>query len=320
MRELLKHWDDADEDIRRAYLIQMRTLSPSDKILRIDADSLLYYTAYAASFKDGESIEGGTFVGANQRVTFKDYKQHFAELVDDIVLACEIASFRKELPRFKDYELVFTPSTNFRYDIFPEYKKSRVDKSQSNTLKRLKKYAKKHLGITSEGIEADDYVYYWAQQGHPVASGDKDVVYSVPAAYYYHSHHQKVVQNTKEESTRFTLMQTLAGDSSDDIPGIKGVGMQNKLLAEGGTFDDVVEIYKNHIICVKCRDTPKGRATTYDKIKDLEFEGDLTGTCPKCKSRRVFYQYTTMDAILTRRLVGLDQWTPRRGVRLWTNV
>ncbi len=274
IKALLAEWDTTDEDGRRAYLIQMRTLRPSDKILRIDADSLLYYTAYAAAFKDGEAIEGGSFVGSKKRVTFKDYKQHLDDLIADVVLACELASFRNELPRFTDYELVFTPSTNFRYDIFPEYKKSRAHKPQSNTLKRLKKYAKKNLGIVPEGIEADDYVYYWASKGHPVASGDKDVVYSVPAAYYYHSAHQKVVQNTKAEAERFVLMQTLAGDSSDDIPGIKGVGMKNKLLPEGGTFADVIQIYID-----------KG--------------------------------YTKEDAILTRRLVGLDQWHPRRGVRLW---
>lgn len=275
IKALLDGWDAADEEMRRVSLIQMRTLRPSDKILRIDADSLLYYTAYAAAFKDGKAIEGGSFVGSKVRIPFKDYKQHLDDLVADTVLACELASFRNELPRFTDYELVFTPSTNFRYDIYPEYKKSRLHKPQSNILKRLKKYAKKNLGIVPEGIEADDYVYYWASKGHPVASGDKDVVYSVPAAYYYHSAHQKVVQNTKAEAERFVLMQTLAGDSSDDIPGIKGVGMKNKLLPEGGTFADVIQIYID-----------KG--------------------------------YTKEDAILTRRLVGLDQWHPRRGVRLWT--
>ncbi len=274
IKDLLAIWDEATEDGKRAYLIQMRTLRPSDKILRIDADSLLYYVAYAPSYKPAEAIEGGSFIGDIDKVHFKDYKQHFNNLVQDIVTECELASFRNELPRFTDYELVFTPSTNFRYDIFPEYKKSRVHKPQSNTLKRLKKYAKKNLGIVPEGIEADDYVYYWASKGHPVASGDKDVVYSVPAAYYYHSAHQKVIQNTKAEADRFVLMQTLAGDSSDDIPGIKGVGMKNKLLPDGGTFADVIQIYID-----------KG--------------------------------YTKEDAILTRRLVGLDQWHPRRGVKLW---
>lgn len=296
IKDLLAGWDGFDEEMRRVSLIQMRNLRPSDKILRIDADSLLYYTAYAANFKDGEAIEGGTFVGSKQRVTFKDYKQHLDDLVADIVLACELASFRNELPRFNDYELVFTPSTNFRYDIFPDYKKSRANKPQSNTLKRLKKYAKKHLGIVPEGIEADDYVYYWASKGHPVASGDKDVVYSVPAAYYYHTHHQKVVQNTKEEATRFMLLQSLMGDSSDDIPGLIGLGKKTaeKLLGDALTFDRVIEIYEN-------------------KNTELKSKADNT------RVRKIFENktYTKEDAILTRRLVGLDQWHPRRGVRLW---
>src|SRR5690606_6721520 len=157
------------------------------------------------------------FIGDIDKVHFKDYKQHFNNLVQDIVTECELASFRNELPRFKDFELVFTPSTNFRYDIFPDYKKSRVNKPQSNALKRLKRWAKKR-GVVPDNVEADDYVYSYAMKGDPVASGDKDVVNSVPAAFYYHSNHRKVVKNTPEERARWILLQTLAGDPSDDIP------------------------------------------------------------------------------------------------------
>jgi DNA polymerase-1 len=265
IKDLLDGWDEFDEEMRRVSLIQMRNLRPSDRTLRIDADSLLYYVAYAPSYKPEEAIDGGSFIGDVVKVHFKDYKQHFNNLVQDIVTECELASFRNELPRFKDFELVFTPSTNFRYEIFPEYKKNRVNKPQSNILKRLKRWAKAR-GVVPDNVEADDYVYYHAMKGDPVASGDKDVVNSVPAAYYYHSNHRKVVINTPEERARWILLQTLAGDPSDDIPGLKGVALKtaDKLLPDGGTMDDVIKIYES-----------KG--------------------------------YTKDDAILTRRLVGLDQ-------------
>ena len=275
IKDLLNGWDDFDAEMRRCSLIQMRNLRPSDRTLRIDADSLLYYVAYAPSYKPTDAIEGGSFIGEDvTKVRFKDYKQHFNNLVEDIVTECELASFRNELPRFKDFELIFTPSTNFRYEIFPEYKKNRANKPQSNILKRLKRWAKKR-GVVPKNVEADDYVYSYAMKGDPVASGDKDVVNSVPAAYYYHSNHRKVVTNTPEERARWILLQTLAGDPSDDIPGLKGVALKTaeKLLPDGGTMDDVIKIYES-----------KG--------------------------------YTKDDAILTRRLVGLDQY--KRGkVRLF---
>lgn len=275
IKDLLNGWDDFDAEMRRCSLLQMRNLRPSDHTLRIDADSLLYYVAYAPSYKPTDAIEGGSFIGDVYKVHLKDYKQHFNNLVQDIVTECELASFRNELPRFKDFELVFTPSTNFRYEIFPEYKKNRANKPQSNILKRLKRWAKAR-GVVPDNVEADDYVYYHAMKGDPVASGDKDVVNSVPAAYYYHSNHRKVVINTPEERARWILLQTLAGDPSDDIPGLKGVALKtaDKLLPDGGTMDDVIKIYES-----------KG--------------------------------YTKDDAILTRRLVGLDQLNRRGKVRLF---
>lgn len=270
VNKLLEVFDESNEDEQKAYRIQMRTLLPSERTLRIDADGLLYYAAYSPAFKPSEAIEGGSFVGTKIKTTLKDVKLIFEIMVNDIVNDCEMESFKGNLPRFNDFELIFTPSTNFRYEIFPDYKKSRLNKPQSVMLKRLKKWAKKNNTV-APGIEADDLVYYHAMKGDPVASGDKDVVNGVPAAYFYHSKHKEVIVNTPEEINRWILLQTLAGDSSDDIPGIKGVGIKTKLLdnINNPTMDDVIKIYED-----------KG--------------------------------YTKEDAILTRRLVGLDQWNGRK--------
>jgi len=308
---------DIDIDARRAYFIQLETLLPvPTKTLYVDADSLIYYSAYSPSNIDNcLPIEGGTFIGDKIEFSLEDA---FNSLVNAVVQSCKEESLLGNMIPFDGFKLVYTPSTNFRYDIFPEYKYRRLGKEESLELKELKKLVKPK-GLIVEGVEADDVVAYYARRGHPIASGDKDVIYGVEGNnYFYHNAHRKVVKVSKEEGERFVLLQTLVGDSTDDIPGIKGVGMKTKLLPEGGTFEDVVKIYENHIICMKCWDDPKGRATTYDKIEDLECDGDVCGTCPKCECNRMFYQYTKEDAILTRRLVGLDQWKGnRRGLKLW---
>ena len=233
--------------------------------------------------------------------------------------------------RFKDYKLVFTPSTNFRYDLFADYKIKRKDKVQTDELIELKKWVRT-FGMMVEGVEADDVVAHYGRRGNPIASGDKDVIFGVPGNnYFYHSAHKKVYKTTKEEANLFVLLQSLAGDSGDDIPGLKGIGLKiekgvikapraMKVLSDKPCFDDVIKAYENHIICTHCLTQPRALAITYDKVKDLQKEVNnyLYGTCIKCREIRMFKAYTKDDAILTRRLVGLDQWKgPRRGLKIW---
>lgn len=277
-------FDKVDEDGRRAYLIQIETLLPKPtKTLYIDADSLIYYCAYSPQNVDYcIPIEGGTFVGNKVEVNLEGA---FNELVSYVVQACKDESLLGNMIPFNDYILVYTPSTNFRYDLFPDYKIRRLDKEESPELKELKKIVKPK-GLIFEGLEADDVVAYYARRGHPVASGDKDVIYGVAGNnYFYHSAHRKVVKVSKEDAERFVLLQTLAGDYDDDIPGLPGValkidkgvfkGRSVNLLPDNATFSDVIDIYES-----------KG--------------------------------LTKEDAILTRRLVGLDQWKgKRRGLKLW---
>lgn len=273
-----------DADGIRAYLIQLETLLPKPtKTLYVDADSLIFYTAYSPVNIDYcMPIDEGKFIG--NKIEF-NLNEAYESTVAGVIADCRRESLLGNMVRFKNYVLVYTPSTNFRYDIYPDYKKSRVDKEQSPELIELKKYAKAK-GLIVKGVEADDIVAHYGRRGHPIASGDKDVIYGVEGSnYFYHAAHRKVVHTTKEDADRFVLWQSLAGDSSDDIPGIPGVGLKIEkgefkgravnLLPDNATFKDVIDIYES-----------KG--------------------------------LTKEDAILTRRLVGLDQWKGnRRGLKLW---
>lgn len=302
IKKLKQLLPDADYDEQRAYIIQLKELlPPAIHILRVDADSLLYMATFSPKYKQEKAIEGGTFKSEDiVKTTLKDYKIHLDEIIAEVVRACEYQSMLGNMERFKDYELVFTSSTNFRYDIFPEYKYRRALRPKNNTLIRIKKYAKANLGVVPEGIEADDYVYYYGMKGDPVASGDKDVINSIPSGvYWYHGQHKEVITNTIESATKWLLLQCVMGDAGDDIPGIEGIGegTAKKLLGDTLSFDRVIEIYQG--INVELEDKKA------NSIVKKAFEKKM---------------YTKEDAILTRRLVGLDQWSgPRRNkVRLFT--
>jgi len=286
LRAILNNPDSAaDKD---AVVKQLENFLPKPtKTLYIDADSLVFYTALSPrNVTNVKSIEGGTFIGIPVKEDYEYLQVAFYSLVDTVVAACRLESLKGNMIRFKDYKLVFTPSTNFRYDIYPKYKIKRLDKERTDELIYLRNWSKS-IGLIVEGVEADDVVAHYGRRGHPIASGDKDVIYGVEGSnYFYHSAHRKVVHTTKEDADLFVLLQTLAGDSGDDIPGLEGIGLKiekgvikapraMKLLSDKPCFNDVIEAYIS-----------KGR--------------------------------TKEDAILTRRLVGMDQWKGfRRGLKLW---
>ena len=330
LRDDINH-NKVDADGRRAYLIQIETLLPKPtKTLYIDADSLIYYCAYSPQNVDFcLPIEEGTFIGNKIEVNLESA---FYELVDYVVQACKTESLLGNMIPFKDYILVFTPSTNFRYDLFPEYKYRRLEKEESPELKELKKLVKPK-GLIVDGVEADDIVAYYARRGHPVASGDKDVIYGVAGNnYFYHSAHRKVVKVSKEDAERFTLLQTLAGDYDDDIPGMPGVALDTaaNLLPINGTFEDVLNIYTTRAIKKgkavevyrKLGITIKAAQSMYDD-KGLSFEEfikieNFNNHNEQYEAYKELGGLTEEDAILTRRLVGLDQWKgKRRGLKLF---
>ena len=305
--------DTTNDDELRAYAIQLETLLPAtDKTLYVDADGLIYKAALSPMFITTiKPIEGGTFIGTpvdDEGFSDSDYIDLFETIVEGVVFACKIQSLLGNMVRFSNYKLVFTPRKNFRYDIFPDYKIKRADREKSYAEVLLKDYVKSNKdNIFVEGVEADDVVAYYIRRGHPAASGDKDVVFGVPSfgTYHFHHSHMKPYKTSVEEANRFLMIQCLMGDSADDIPGIKCVGIKTaeKLLSCTYTFEKVILIYKD---CFKCNSC--GNAFHMNKLKDLECDGDFFGTCPDCKTTKTFFNLDEDDATLTRRLVGLDQW------------
>ena len=241
--------------------------------LYIDADHLLYNVA---GQKAKDSLEGEVI---QQKVDMAPLKEAFNQGVKAIEDAVAVATVSKKFKVGWTYLVFSDPQGNFRYDIFPDYKKSRQGKVQSDEFYALRRWAHVHPdSIVVDGTEADDVVAYYVRKGAIGASNDKDILKGVKGrwfdTYYSRWSYSKV---KKKDADRFVLLQTLAGDSTDGIKGIPRVAMktaENLLTSNGESWDGVVKSYEN---------------------AGLKLE----------------------DAILTRRLVGMDQWDPKSGVQLW---
>ena len=120
---------------------------------------------------------------------------------------------------------------NFRHDIYSKYKANR--KELDGELKEALRYGHQYMvdyhgAVMANGMEADDLVAIWAAEcrndnlDYTVVGIDKDLL-QIPG------HHYNFVKHTHSDVSpaegRYNLMvQCLTGDTSDNIPGVKGIG------------------------------------------------------------------------------------------------
>lgn len=171
------------------------------------------------------------------------------------------------------------PKKNFRYDIYPEYKANRKEMKKSKLFYRLRKWALKKYTYV-ENLEADDYVSYLVLNKNAIgATIDKDMLKGVAGDWFDTYHDRRTMKSTSVgEARNFNLLQTLMGDPTDNIKGIPGVGEKN---------------------AIKLLDT---YGWTWDGVlKAYQSKG-----------------LSQDDMELNARLVLLNQWTPKNGVKLWS--
>ena len=120
---------------------------------------------------------------------------------------------------------------NFRYQVYPEYKAKRPELKPE--IREALNYGHKFMqdkweAVQSDGMEADDLVSIWAYEAremeipYVICGIDKDLK-QIPGNHY--NYNKKVHDFVDDDRANYNLMlQCLTGDSTDNIPGIKGIG------------------------------------------------------------------------------------------------
>lgn len=267
--------------------------------LIIDADPLIFqvtegkYTKMSM-FKN----ESGDVEEDGYKEPLGQYKERFYALVKDIEdeVAVELLGRYKLKGKTK---LAFSdPDNNFRYNLLETYKQSRGSGGRSPLFYRLREWAHKKYGYV-KNIEADDVAGHYVRKGWVSASFDKDILRGCAGIHFdtYHSR-RGLIETSELEAHRFNLIQTLMGDPTDDIPSLpkkKGTGMI--------PIPDVAR--------QPFKVTEKIAITLLDEA-GWDWDGVI----------KVFEEkgFGEKEALRNRRLIGLDQWTPKKGVRLFKGI
>ena len=141
--------------------------------------------------------------------------------------------------------LFLSGESNFRYDIFPEYKANRTQ-PKPKWLQECREYLVLEWSAkVTEGYEADDAIGIAAMVDTIIASDDKDLL-QIPGTHY-NLRTQKMLEVTNEEALWMFYFQLLVGDSADNIKGVKGIGKvkASRVLEVGMSEWDLFEVCRN---------------------------------------------------------------------------
>ena len=153
-----------------------------------------------------------------------------------------------------------TPVKTFRHEIFPEYKANR-QKTPDDLIAQIEPLHQAiiNLGLpllAVDGVEADDVIGTLAVEADRrkvktlIATGDKDMAQLVTENIHLIDTMKDHRMGPKEVEEKFGIPPdrfidylTLAGDTSDNIPGVEKVGPKTaiKWISEYGSLDGVIQ-------------------------------------------------------------------------------
>ncbi len=180
-----------------------------------------------------------------------------------------------------------TARKNFRHDLYAAYKANRdVPPEDLIPQFQLVRDACKAFNVPSlelEGYEADDLIATLATQAEQegfettIISSDKDLMQLVGPSISMHDPMKNRVIGPEEVIEKFGVaahkvidVQALAGDSSDNIPGVPGIGVKTaaSLIQEYGSLDTLLD--RAHEI-----KQPKRRQNLLDHADNARLSRDL---------------------------------------------
>lgn len=242
----------------------------NNKILLVDADTILYSACLNCAITEellpesfyteeewAEYMDDPTYDEESGTVQFV-----FEDDVDNYIL--NKLNYMLDQTGCKDWELHLTGRKEdaFRYKLVDKmYKANRNGVPPPGLIDTKVRWVENHPTkcFMWHEWEADDMVVALRRDNpnkYILSAVDKDVLYSIPGRHfnYYTSvkYHidMRWVEVSKRQATLHHYMQTLTGDSADNIPGLKGVGPKTAKKILDGCDDPecawkrVVEAYE----------------------------------------------------------------------------
>ena len=187
---------------------------------------------------------------------------------------------------------------SFRQDIYPQYKANRsetpADLLVQSELIRIGAHAMGMPVLCIPGVEADDVIATVATNncntfgGTRIITGDKDLMQLVSDCVFLYDgmkqreiHEPQVFEKFGVKPSQVVDVQSLMGDSSDNVPGVPGIGPKKaaELISEFGTLDNLynnLETVKNERVRNLLRDN-KPQAYVSKQLVTLKRDVDLEG-------------------------------------------
>ena len=199
-----------------------------------------------------------------------------------------------EKPDFIAFAFDESLETSHRRDIYPEYKANRASAPESLRYQfRLCREFIDALGIhqqASSRYEADDLIGTWCahlnRHSYPVniITADKDLAQLVSEGDHWWEYLRGEKLDTKKITKRFGVRPdqmadqlAIAGDKSDNIPGVPGVGMSTaaKLLRK---FDNLEQLFSrlDEISSMQIRGAVRIQSLISEHQKQIKLSRKLT--------------------------------------------
>jgi DNA polymerase-1 len=148
------------------------------------------------------------------------------------------------------YKVYLTGINNFRKEIYPEYKANRIGAPKPKHLAATVEFLiNEWKAETTDGYEADDALGMEQTEDTVICSIDKDLL-MIPGHHWNFVKKETTIIN-ELEGIRQLYRQSLIGDTSDNIFGVKGVGkvgaskLIDHLEDEKEMYEMVKEKYQN---------------------------------------------------------------------------
>jgi len=186
------------------------------KLIIFDADSIIFTVAWKFRTKKSNNL----------------VKLNTNKFISDVLRHANADDYLGFYGAKDDGDIDTELKINFRYEIDPKYKANRPITPDFVIKWRpiIHNEFKSNWGfLPVEGMEADDAVAIAVEKHRKdydeiiVATFDKDLK-QIPDITFYNMREHKMEKITKENAAKNFYTQMLMGDSTDNIPGLKGVG------------------------------------------------------------------------------------------------